>query len=375
MKVEVGRVAPVAGGAAAPVVIYGVRFRLYMQDTITLVKYVKTQESAEAAAEALRAVGIEAEAKRSPSGVWRVEASIRRLASAEQELKRAVVKAVREAAEAGLVPEGRARRWLYALEGLEGARRPLYGIVLTKKKGIMIRYFTTNLNNLEREAQRLREVGLVEGLHFSVRRPEGGRAGYISILKEGLIYAAWLSARGRDERQRRLAAEFVERILKRAEERGSAAYERIRKMIEKGKSIGSLKLSEVKDVEVEVRGRRHVVTVLSWDLSWDGRGLRISILAEVDGVDSWYSVKFRRMRGRTVGRAYARASAPGGAEADAERFVAVVKALVGREPKVYAKGGKKLVISLGWAHLDGFARYEELAEAIMGWLAASWSGA
>jgi hypothetical protein len=363
--VEVGRAAPVSGGAAAPVVIYGVRFRLYMQDTLVLVKHVKTQKTAEAAAEVLKAVGIEAEAKASPSGVWRVEVPIGRLASAALELRRAVAKAVREAAEAGLVPEERARRWLNVLEGV---RRPLYGITLTKKKGIMVRYFTTNPHNLEREAQRLRDMGLVEGLHFAVKTPEGGRAGYISILKEGLIYAAWLSTRGGP------AAEFVEHILKRAEERGGAVYERIKKIVEKGRSIGSFKLSEVGGVEVEVWGRRHVVTVLSWDSGWDGRGLRISILADVDGVDSWYTVKFCRMGGRTIGRAYARASAPGGAEADAERFAAVVKALTGREPKVYAKG-KKFIISLGRAHLDGFARYAELAEAVMGWLAASWSGA
>jgi hypothetical protein len=36
-----------------------------------------------------------------------------------------------------------------------------------------------------------------------------------------------------------------------------------------------------------------------------------------------------------VGRAYVSVDAPGGREADAERFAAVIKALTGREPKVH----------------------------------------
>jgi Fe2+ transport system protein FeoA len=47
-----------------------------------------------------------------------------------------------------------------------------------------------------REAQRLREMGLMEGVHFSVKMPEEGRYGYVSILKEGLSYAAWISEYG-----------------------------------------------------------------------------------------------------------------------------------------------------------------------------------
>jgi Fe2+ transport system protein FeoA len=72
-----------------------------------------------------------------------------------------------------------------------------------------VRYRSTNPASIEREAQRLRDMGLVEGRHFAVKMPEGGEAGYVRILREGLAYAAWLSMYGSAE-QRRLAVEFVE---------------------------------------------------------------------------------------------------------------------------------------------------------------------
>ncbi len=71
--------------------------------------------------------------------------------------------------------------------------------------------------------------------------PEEGRDGYVSILKEGLSYAAWLSVYGSGKRQR-LAAEFVEYILQRAEEAGKEVYEKARKIVEEGKARGSQKL-------------------------------------------------------------------------------------------------------------------------------------
>jgi len=371
MKVEVGRVVPIAGGAAAPVVIGGVRLRLYMRQTLALVKYTMSRRGAEAAAKALRAAGVTAEAREGAGGSWRMTASVGRLAAAAAELREAVARAVREAAGAGLVPEARARRWLEALE--RGRTPPRgYGLTLSRSGALMVRYTSTNPDSIEREAQRLREMELVEGLHFTVKMPEGGRTGYVSVLKEGLVYAAWLAARGSGERQK-LAADFVGRILEKAEARGGAVYEKVRKAVVGGWAVGSLRLFGM-SMEVEVGGRRHVVAVLSWDAAWDGRRLRIFIVAEVDGVESLHTATFYRVRGRIVGQAYARASAPGGAEADAERFAALVKAVTGIEPRMYTAKGKSLVLFLGRRHLDGFARYRELADVVMGWLVVSWPG-
>jgi Fe2+ transport system protein FeoA len=47
----------------------------------------------------------------------------------------------------------------------------------------MVKYETTNSGNIEREAQRLENMGLVEGVHFTVKMPEGGKAGYVSLKR------------------------------------------------------------------------------------------------------------------------------------------------------------------------------------------------
>jgi hypothetical protein len=72
----------------------------------------------------------------------------------------------------------------------------------------------------------------------------------------------------------------------------------------------------------------------------------------------------RRGDNKTVGRAVARANAPGGREADAERFSTLIKALTGREPKVYRMKDGKTMIECYGEHLDGFKRYAELADTI-----------
>jgi hypothetical protein len=62
-----------------------------------------------------------------------------------------------------------------------------------------------------------------------------------------LARAAWLSVRGKDEQQRRLAAEFVEYILQRAREAGEEVYEKATKIIEEGRTRDFLTL---KDFEI-----------------------------------------------------------------------------------------------------------------------------
>jgi hypothetical protein len=98
--------------------------------------------------------------------------------------------------------------------------------------------------------------------------------------------------------------------------------------------------------------------------------LRIKITAEVDGVRSDYTITYSRL-GRTnaaVGRAYAKADAPGGKEADAERFSMLIKALTGKEPKVYQRSDGTIEMVCGREHLEGFRRFAELADAIEKWL-------
>ncbi len=65
---------------------------------------------------------------------------------------------------------------------------------------------------------------------------------------------------------------------------------------------------------------------------------------------------------------YAAAGAPGGREEDAERLAAVIKALTGRAPRVRRMKDGTIIIECGREHLEGFARFAELANAIARWL-------
>ncbi len=90
----------------------------------------------------------------------------------------------------------------------------------------------------------------------------------------------------------------------------------------------------------------------------------------MDRVVHEYTITFGRY-GRTnatVGRAYARVDAPGGREVDDERFAALIKALTGREPKMYQKSDGTIEAMCYEGHLNGFRRYAELADTIERWL-------
>jgi hypothetical protein len=216
------------------------------------------------------------------------------------------------------------------------------------------------------------DMGLEEGKHFTVKMPEGGDAGYLYIRREGLKRAAWLSIYGSEERQR-WAAKFVEYILQRAKEEGEEVYEKAKEIIDEGKARGSLTLKGF-EKEVEVYGRRHVVKVIDGEAveeDRDGRKLlRIRITAKVDGVRRDFTITYGWYGDDNEARgfAYARADAPGGREADAERLAAAIEALTGVKPKVYRKSDGDIEIVCGRTHLEGFMRYTELADAIKKWL-------
>jgi hypothetical protein len=185
--------------------------------------------------------GVGAEVKKMGSrDIWYVEATADVLAAGREELRNVLAKVVREAVARGWVYTGRAEGWLEKLErgrvSMEGW--PKYLVRLARSGALEVRYHSTDTDSIERRAQQLRDMGLKRGVHFSVKKPEGGKTGYVSILKEGLAHAAWLSVYG-SGRQRELAADFVKYILKRAEEEGKEVYEKAQKIIEEGMSRGS----------------------------------------------------------------------------------------------------------------------------------------
>ncbi len=112
----------------------------------------------------------------------------------------------------------------------------------------------------------------------------------------------------------------------------------------------------------------------------DGKKLlRLKITAEVGRVEGEHTIVDRVVREYTItfsrrtdnaakGFAYARADAPGGRKADAERYSALVKALTGKVLRVYRMKDGKIMIEYYEGHLEGFAHYAELADDIEKWL-------
>jgi hypothetical protein len=363
------------GGAA-------VKYNVYLRSEIEL-RFASTDRGrVELATHLLRLVGVSAEIrKESGRNEWRVEATTNKLAAGREELRKALAEIVKKAVEKGWIDAGRAERWLKKLEEgrvlMEGW--PEYYVRLTRSGALDVRYRSTDRNSIEREAQRLEKMGLKRGVHFSVKMPEGGKAGYVSVLREGLAYAAWLSVYGKDEEQRSLAADFVKIILQRAKEacggaEPCAVSEKASKIVEEGMSRSSLTLKGF-EKEVEVDGKKYVVKVIDWgaeiEESWSGKKLlKIRITAEVDGIWSEYTITYGRYGegNAAVGRAYAKADVPGGREADAERLSALVEALTGKKPWVYRLKSGVIVIECGREHLDGLKRFDELADAIERWL-------
>lgn len=119
-------------------------------------------------------------------------------------------------------------------------------------------------------------------------------------------------------------------------------------------------------------GRRHVVKDIDGgaELKKSESGklhLRIWITAVVDGVRRDYEIAFGKYSA-VMAYATARADAPGGREADAERLSAQIKDLTGRKPWVYRRSNGTIELVCGRAHLEGFKRYAELSGVIATWL-------
>ncbi len=363
-----------------------VKYNIYLRgDAIELEFHSSDRGRVELAARLLRIAGVSAKVKKKGSmDIWRVVATTDRLAAGREELRKALAEIVRKAVENGWVDAGKAEGWLEKLEEGRILKEgwPKYHVGLSGGGALVVRYETTNPDSIQQVARRLNEIGLVEGIHFTMKMSEGDRDGYVSILREGLAYAAWLSVHGSGERQR-LAVEFVEYILQRAWEEGDAVYEKAKEIVKEGKERGSLRL-EGFEGRVEVGGSEYVVKVTGWGAEIekkqdDKKLLRLKITAEVGRVEGEHTIVDRVVREYTItfgrygnnaarGHAYASAKAPGGRVADAERFAAVVKALTGEEPWVYQRSDGRIMMECYEGHLKGFARYAELAGTIKKWL-------
>jgi hypothetical protein len=389
VEVQVGNVKLIDGGNVAADLIISeggaaVKYNVYLRKDEVELQFASTDRSrAELAARLLKLAGVSTEVKKVSNGdVWRVTAYTDRLAAGRKELRDALAEIVRTAVKNGFVDKKKAEGWLEKLEKgrILKERWPKYHVRLAKG-ALEVRFGSTNSGNIEREAHRLREMGLKEGKHFTVKMPEEGRHGYVSILKEGLMRLAWLSVHGSGEQQR-LADEFVKYILQRAEEKGKDVYKKALEIVNEGKSWRSLRLEDFEG-RVEVNGKTYVVKVKGGEAVEEDRGgkklLRIKIKAEVgrvegehivDRVVREYTITYGRYGRNNVakGFAYASADAPGGREADAERLSALVEALTGRRPRLRRMKDGKIMIECYEGQLEGFMRYKELADVIERWL-------
>jgi len=154
-----------------------VKYNVYLRSDI-LLEFTSTDRSrAELAARLLRLAGVTAEVKKvGDRDVWQVRATIDKLAAGREELRKALAEVVRKAVENGWIDEKRAERWLEKLESgrvlMEGW--PKYKVGLNKG-ALEVRFGSPNPDSIACEAQRLENMGLVKGDHFTVKMPEGGR--------------------------------------------------------------------------------------------------------------------------------------------------------------------------------------------------------
>jgi len=348
------------------------KYNVYLRENTIVLEFASSNRSrAELAARLLKLAGVSAEVKKEGGrGAWYVKVATDMLAAGREELGKAIAEVVRRAMEKGWVDASKAEGWLEKLERGRVLKEgwPKYEVRLTRSGALEVKFGSTSPDSIQREAQRLENMGLVKGAHFTVKMPEGGGVGYVSILRKGLEHAAFLSVYGKDEQQRRLAADFVEYILWRAEEAGEEVYDKANKIIEEGKTRGSLKL-EGFEKEVEVDGKTYVVKVIGGGAEFDvgktgKRLLRIRIAAEVDGTRREYAITFGRYGSNNAAKGFAYVSE----ETDAERPAAVVETLTGVKPKIRRRSDGTIEIVCSRAHLEGFKRFAELAGAIARWL-------
>jgi nucleotide-binding universal stress UspA family protein len=166
--------------------------------------------------------------------IWYVEAAADMLAAGREELRKAFAEVVREALARGWVETGEAEGWMEKLEEGRVLKEgwPKYKVRVVEG-ALVVSFGSTSPDNIEREAQRFREMGLEEGRHFTVKMPKGGKKGYVNILRKGLEHIAWLSVHSSED-QRKLAAEFVKYILQRAEEKGEDVRKKVEEVVEEG---------------------------------------------------------------------------------------------------------------------------------------------
>jgi len=280
--------------------------------------------------------------------VWYVVATTNKLAAGREELRNALAEIIETARDKGWVDEKMAKCWLEKLERGVAAWEGKKFMVRLVEGALVVRFSSTSRESLEEVAREFKAMGLVEGIHFTVRW-SGGR-GRVSLLAEGVRRLVWVSIHGEEE-QRQRAEEFFKFLEAKA--KGGEVLRKLEALLEEGKSRGALRLVglekdgvKVLDVKTEERGDR----------------LYITLRAEVDGAVGEYKITFYRERsGARRLQFYVRSG-----EAVA-RAIKLIEVLTGERPIAVEMSDGRTRIGGAGRHIDALARYEELREAIEKW--------
>ncbi len=214
-----------------------------------------------------------------------------------------------------------------------------------------MRFNPTSRESLEEVAGEFKAMGLVEGVHFTVRW--GGGRGRVYLLAEGVRRLKWVSIHG-EEGQRRRAAEFLKFLEEKAKKKKSdEVLRKLEALVEEGRSRGTFRL---------VGLERDGVKVLGVETEERDDKLYVTIRAEVDGAAGEYRLTFTRERGgaRRL-QFYVR-----GGEA-VTRAVKLIEVLTGEKPQVTEMSDGRTRIRGSDKHIDALAQYGELREAIERW--------
>jgi hypothetical protein len=352
VRLDENSIRKIKGGAADLIISEGdvaVRYNVYLRNKVGLQFQSTDRSRTELAALLLRHAGVGAEVKKvGGRGVWQVVATTDVLAAGHEELRKALAEIVRKAVEKDLVDEKKAEGWLVKLEGGVVAWEGKKFMVRLVEGALVVRFSSTSRESLEEVAREFKAMGLVEGVHFTVKW-SGGR-GRVYLLAEGVRRLKWVSIHG-EEGQRQRAAGFLKFLEERA--KGGEVLRKLEALLEEGRSRGALRL-----VGLEKDG----VKVLDVKTEEKDDKLYVTLRAEVDGAAGQYKITFYR-EGSGARRLmfYVR-----GGEAVA-RAVKLVEVLTGERPSVAERPDGLTRIGGAGRHIDALARYEELREAIERW--------
>jgi PaRep2b protein. len=212
-----------------------VKYNVYLRENKVELQFQSTDRSrAELAALLLRHAGVSAEVKKvGGGGVWQVRAATDVLAAGRKELREALAEIIKSARDNGWVDEKKARRWLEKLEGGVVAWEGKKFMVRLVEGALVVRFSSTSRESLEEVAREFKAMGLVEGVHFTMKW-SGGR-GSVYLLAEGVGRLAWVSIHGEGE-QRRRAAEFLKFLEEKARAKGGEVLRKLEALVEEGRA-------------------------------------------------------------------------------------------------------------------------------------------